>query len=283
MVYRRRTATTTRKRRSPRRSRRVYGRRKITRRTYRRTSRYPRRARGPNKPPRRNVWQIHLGGSLSPTDPNYHKAFEFDANFNWDGNPTGRPHSSHLLQFAPEGVSIGRRLGQRIFLHGMRFSFGIHTQYSANDVSSKIWQNGILHWALIQLNDQEGANADTQPTFSTPIGSVVGESLVNFKSPYILRENATYGKLKSRDWNVITHRKFWVGYPKTNANTTFQKDIQFYIPIKKMVAFTNDLDQMGSRPFKVMMWYVPSNGIIPTSRVITVSGTYVDVYFKNVN
>lgn len=283
MVYRRQ-----RKRAAPRRTarRRRYGRR--YRRSYRgrryrrRTSRYPRRARGPLNPPKRNFATTKLSlNTTDPANPQYWKSFIIATNNEFDSAPSGRQSVNYPFQLCSGGISSTHRIGTRCYLHGFRITFNIETSIPNN---TTLWQTGYLHFCLVQMNDTDISNTTPiLPEFSTPIGGVSNDtSSVLWTNALIRREDACHGKIKSKSFKLITHRKYYVGPTSTTSNKKISRDIQFYIPIKKFVQFTSEADTYGSRPFRILMYYVPKDNNYAEVRQINVSHIQVCSYFKNV-
>lgn len=280
-----------RKRRAPRRPlrrRRVYGKRS-TRRNYRRYSRYPRRVKGPALPPKRfsntRVW--------NKSGQEY--AFRVDKSVPFDTYTDSasqqiqgvRQSNSHKMEFPIMGDNPWQREGNRIFIHGLRLTFKIHSEWT----SMPSWQDGEIHMALVQFN-HPGLDQTyiIDPSFSCPIGAGTNDVQQNqyLSSDTIGRADAIRGKLRHPDYNVITHRKFYVTKKLSTENRWFNKDVQFYLPIKKSVAFQSNSDTFSTKPFQILMWYIPHSNRHEASTV-TDDQKYIYVdnfryvwYFKNI-
>lgn len=158
----------------------------------------------------------------------------------------------------------------------------MHTEFPGGALYK--WQDGTLHFALVQLNDREKGDpvtSVTEPTFSTPIGTLADPNVVPLTQSTLHRTDLVHASLKSPDYKVITHRKYFLGNHKPNSNRVKMSDIKMYIPCKKMVQFTEQTDTHGTRPFKILMWYVPKNAHYEEVRTITVSNISTTAYFKN--
>jgi hypothetical protein len=153
------------------------------------------------------------------------------------------------------------------------------------------WQDGEIHMALVQFNSPGLDHTYIiDPSFSCPIGNGTNDTLQYqvLSSETISRADAIKAKLKSPDYNVITHRKFYTTRKLSTENRWFNKDVQFYLPVKKSVAFQSNTDTYATKPFQILLWYVPhSNRHEATSvnddqKYLTVDQFKYVWYFKNI-
>jgi hypothetical protein len=169
-----------------------------------------------------------------------------------------------------------------VYLHGIKFNIAIDTLIPATTAGN--WQNGHIHFALVQLKDHSPSTASQKPTFSAPIGDSTNDSLmiVPYDSSTISLTDIQCAKLRNPEWNVITHRKYFVGKRSSTSNTAIQSSRTFYVPIKKNVEFRADSFTAGTKPFAVLFWYVPDNQVIVGSaRTVKVYLRY-STFFRNV-
>jgi hypothetical protein len=255
----------------------------------RRYSRYPSRVKGPSLPPKRfsqsrdwvlnenNTWAVQIDKTVPFDD------YEDTSVTPSVTVPGVRQFATHKLQLPVYGGRTWQRQGNRIYMHGFRFTFKLHSQWTGNPS----WLDGELHMAVIQQRDPVAFNMS--PSFSSPIGAASNNDLTfqYFTDKTIRRSDAIKGKLRNPDYGVITHRKFYITKKLQNENRWFNKDVQFYLPIKKMIAFENTNEDYGTKPFHVMFWWVPHTN---KHELSTVTGEqkhiYVDdfryaMYFKN--
>lgn len=179
-----------------------------------------------------------------------------------------------------QGARNDQRLGRQIYLHGIRFNIFIKTVISAADDS---WQNGHMHFALCQANDDSLLAANKKPSFSTPIGDV-GNDQRDFayiddaaSGQTVWLQDLRNGKLKNDEYKVITHRKYYIGKSSTFSNEQVACQRQFYIPIKKNIQFETNTDVIGMKPFFIMFWWVPSNEYMQP----TASDRYISVWCRH--
>lgn len=257
-----------------------------SRRTYRRYSKYPRRVRAPGLDLKRKSRTIEYEGSPA-SEPSYR--YDTSQEFDTESQATGRRTAVWAVKISDwEGAQQWQRLGTQIYVHGFRFQFNITHTFPSGP--AEFWQNGCLHFALVQKHDPAESGEVIQPEFSVPIGPASNDTkdTVGYNDYSIKRNDVIFGKLRSSQYNVITHRKFYVTRRNDQDHPIFEKNIQFYIPIKKRVAFEGDSDHYGMKPFYIMMWYVPLN----TENADVMSSDeikYVDVndlkhvtYFKSI-
>jgi hypothetical protein len=275
MVFRKRNYQ--RKRASRRRTaRRTYGRyqrRSGYRRTNRRMSRYPRRVNGPARRPARH----YNTENLSPL-------INIDLNgLNFGGDVADRKHTWTPVFLSPASGQTGgsneQRLGRQVYVHGFRFNLHLRTTIPA---TKDQWQNGHLHFALLQAHDTSVNTINQQPSFSSPIGLALNDlnNFVYYDSGTLGRSDIALGKLKNSEWKVITHRKYFMGKTSSLQNEIRESEHSVYIPIKKNVQFINANDRQGTKPFYILCWYVPTNNHEETaSRTVTCWCKYV-TYFK---
>lgn len=227
------------------------------RRTYRRYSKYPRRVRAPGLDIKRKSRTTEYEGN-----PSSEPSFRYDTSqeFDTETQPTGRRTAVWAVKLTDsQGGNQYQRVGTQIYVHGFRFQFYITHTFPSGPAD--LWQNGCLHFALVQKHDPIETGEALQPEFSAPIGAPTNDTkdTVAYNDYSITRNDIIFGKLRSSQYNVITHRKFYVTRSNEQQHPIFEKNIQFYIPIKKRVAFESDADHYGMKPFYMMMWYVPIN------------------------
>lgn len=159
-----------------------------------------------------------------------------------------------------QGTRNDQRLGRQVYLHGFRFTVATGTDISA---AYDNWQNGHYHFALCQAVDDSFLTGSMKPTFSSPIGDPTNDqkSFVPYDDPTLDAIDVRKGKLKNDEYRVITHRKYFVGKNNSFQPEKQDRTYQFYIPIKKNIQFETNLDQQGLKPFFLLLWYVPDNGV----------------------
>lgn len=261
--------------RAPRRrtARRTYGRRRV-RKPVMRTSRYARRASGPARRPARHYHSEEV------------TLLDFDNKLlNFGGSPSDRKSTwtqMTLVENSTQGGNNDQRIGRHIYIHGFRFSLQLRTIIP--DTLSK-WQNGYIHFALVQQNDLDVPTSPAnyqQPTFSSPIGTSANDvnNIVLYDNSQCTRSDIAVAKLKNPDWRVITHRKFFLGKTTAIQNEQVERDIQFYIPIKKTMQFSSGADTRGTKPFNIITWYVPTNSELDANTRFINAWCHYVTYFK---
>lgn len=178
---------------------------------------------------------------------------------NNDFSPGDRTWAFHAIPITDiQGTRNDQRVGRQVFLHGIRFTMQIQTTIAPTLDS---WTNGHIHFALIQALDDEITSTNQKPTFSAPIGdpNLDPRSTIPIDDSLVSRMDIATAKLKNDEYRVITHRKYFAGKVSQLANQAVCSTRQFYIPIKKMVQFRTSSDVTGTKPFHIMVWFVPSS------------------------